>query len=208
MTSQSDSDPREASAPNADEGGGRGLALKRALFLLPVAVFLAIASWFAWGLLADRDPSEVPSALIDKPVPQFNLGPIPGLDVPGLSRADLAETQQPILLNVFASWCQPCRAEHPIMMRLAERDGVKIYGVNYKDQPQDAKQWLANLGNPYARIGQDLDGRAGIQLGVYGVPETYVIGPSGLIRYKHVGPITPKALREDILPLLDKLRQG
>jgi len=209
MTTQQDGDLSSddpCARPEAQEPP-RGQWLKRALFLLPVAVFLAIAGYFAWGLLSDRDPREVPSALIDKPVPQFDLGPIEGLDTPGLKSADLTETQQPVLLNVFASWCVPCRAEHPIFMRLAEREGVKIYGVNYKDKPADARQWLGNLGNPYQRIGADRSGRTGIELGVYGVPETYVIGPSGTIRYKHVGPIDAKSLREDILPLLERLRQ-
>lgn len=201
MTSQNDTD----STGDGGQEAQTGLGLRRLLFLLPVLVFLAIAAWFAWGLLSERDPSEVPSALIDKPVPQFDLGPVPGLDVPGLSRGDLVDSQQPVLLNVFASWCVPCRAEHPVLMRLAERDGITVYGVNYKDKPADARQWLSNLGNPYARIGSDLDGRAGIQLGVYGVPETYVIGPSGTIRYKHVGPIDAKSLEKKILPLLEKL---
>lgn len=199
----SSDDPR--ARPPAREAP-RGLWLSRLVFLLPVAVFLVIAGYFAWGLLSGRDPSEVPSALIDKPVPEFELPPVPGLQTPGLSRADLTASGEPVLLNVFASWCVPCRAEHPIFMRLAEREGVKVYGVNYKDKPADARQWLADLGNPYSRIGADRDGRAGIQLGVYGVPETYVIGPSGRIRYKHVGPLDAKALRQDILPLLKKLR--
>lgn len=190
----------------ADDGTATGNQWgKRLLFLLPVVVFLIVAGYFAWGLLSGRDPSAVPSALIDKPVPQFDLPPVEGLDSPGLSTADLTEANQPVLLNVFASWCVPCRAEHPILMRLAERDGVKVFGINYKDKPADARRFIGNLGNPYTRIGADPTGRAGIQLGVYGVPETYVIGPSGKIRYKHTGPIDSKALNQKILPMLERL---
>lgn len=188
--------------------GGRGALARRLLFLLPVLVFLVIAGYFLWGLLSDRDPREVPTALIDEPVPQFELPAVPGLDVPALASADLANPGRPVLLNIFASWCVPCRVEHPILMRLARQDGVPVYGVNYKDAPADARQWLADHGNPYSRIGRLSQARAevGIELGVYGVPETYVVGPEGRIRYKHVGPIQPKDLRETILPLLDKLR--
>ncbi|MBK1667492.1 hypothetical protein CKO28_05535 [Rhodovibrio sodomensis] len=199
MTSEQDT---QAVGGGEDSGSHWG---KRVLFLLPVVIFLIVAGYFAWGLLSDRDPSRVPSALIDQKVPQFDLPPVAGLDSPGLSTADLMQADQPVLLNVWASWCVPCRAEHPILMRLAERDGVTVHGINYKDTPADARRFIQNLGNPYTRIGADRSGRAGIQLGVYGVPETYVIGPSGKIRYKHTGPIDSKALNQKILPLLEKL---
>ncbi|MBK1696751.1 DsbE family thiol:disulfide interchange protein [Rhodovibrio salinarum] len=197
------SDPDTQTAHGGGETGSpKG---KRLLFLLPMLIFLVVAGYFAWGLLSDRDPSEVPSALIDKPVPQFDLSPVEGLDTPGLKTADLTDANGPVLLNVWASWCVPCRAEHPVLMRLAERDDVTLYGVNYKDEPADARQFINNLGNPFTRIGADRSGRTGIELGVYGVPETYVIGPSGKIRYKHTGPIDAKALNENILPLLQRL---
>jgi cytochrome c biogenesis protein CcmG/thiol:disulfide interchange protein DsbE len=199
MTSEQDT---QTAGDDAATGGQLG---KRLLFLLPVAIFLVVAGYFAWGLLSGRDPSAVPSALIDKPVPQFDLKPVEGLNSPGLSTADLMRADRPVLLNVWASWCVPCRAEHPILMRLAERDGVTVHGINYKDEPADANRFIDNLGNPYKRIGADPSGRAGIQLGVYGVPETYVIGPSGKIRYKHTGPIDSQALKEKILPLLERL---
>ena len=202
MTSEQDTQTGQTAGSGPETGGQWG---KRLLFLLPVVLFLILAGYFAWGLLSDRDPSEVPSALIDKPVPQFDLSPVQGLNSPGLSTADLTDADQPVLLNVWASWCVPCRAEHPILMRLAERDGVTVHGINYKDKPADATQFIQNLGNPYTRIGADQSGRAGIQLGVYGVPETYVIGPSGKIRYKHTGPIDSKALKNKILPLLERL---
>ena len=202
MTSEQDT-RADGDTGSLDDGGTQWG--KRLLFLLPVIVFLIVAGYFAWGLLSDRDPSAVPSALIDKPVPQFDLQPVDGLDSPGLATADLTGSDKPVLLNVWASWCVPCRAEHPILMRLAERDGVTVHGINYKDKPADATRFIQNLGNPYTRIGADPTGRAGIQLGVYGVPETYVIGPSGKIRYKHTGPIDSKALNEKILPLLKRL---
>jgi cytochrome c biogenesis protein CcmG/thiol:disulfide interchange protein DsbE len=200
-TMSSQDSTRDGTEPST----GRGVWGKRLLFLLPVVVFLVVSAYFAWGLLSGRDPSKVPSALIDQPVPQLDLKPVPGLSPPGLATADLTGQDQPVLLNVWASWCVPCRAEHPILMRLAEREGVKVYGINYKDKPGDAERFIDNLGNPYARIGADPDGRAGIQLGVYGVPETYVIGPTGKIRYKHTGPIDSKALNEKLLPLLKRL---
>lgn len=188
---------------------GDAAIVRRLLFALPMVVFLAIASYFLWGLVAERDPSEVPTALIDEPVPAFELPAVPGLDVPGLSRDDLMRPGEPVLLNVFASWCVPCRAEHPILMRLAEREGVAVYAINYKDRPADARQWLADFGNPYRRIGRLSPERAdvGIELGIYGVPETYVIGPEGRIRHKHVGAIQPRSLREKLLPLLQELRR-
>ena len=193
-------------APDASRG--EPSVLKRLLFLLPVVVFAVVAAYFLWGLNPERDPREVPSALIDKPVPEFELPPIPGGDKPGFSSADLTGSGQVALVNVFASWCIPCKAEHPLLMRLAADDVVPVYGINYKDKPAEARQWLADLGNPYTKIGADLDGRVAIEWGVYGVPETFVIGPEGRIRYKHTGPMRPEDLEEKILPLVENLRGG
>lgn len=183
-------------------------AAKRLLFLLPVLVFLVIAGYLMWGLNPDRNIRAVPTALIDKPVPQFELPPIEGLDSGGLNTTDLTGQGEPVLLNVFASWCVPCRAEHPIITRLADDEGIPVYGLNYKDEAADARQWLDNLGNSYTKIGAMSEERAavGIELGVYGVPETYLIDGEGRIRYKHVGPITASDLRETILPLIAELR--
>lgn len=155
-------------------------------YLLPVAVFLIIGIGLGIGLT--RDPSTLPSALIGKPVPIFDLSPldVAGNEKPGLSSADLTGKVQ--LVNVFASWCGPCRVEHPILMKLA-KDGVPVQALNYKDQPEDAARFLAELGDPYERIGVDQNGRTGIEWGVYGVPETFVIDAEGKIRHKHVGPI-------------------
>jgi cytochrome c biogenesis protein CcmG/thiol:disulfide interchange protein DsbE len=172
------------------------------LFVLPVVLLLGIAVLFAVGLR--HDPGIVPSVLIDKPAPEFDLPPL--LDgKAGLATADLKG--QVALVNVFASWCIPCRVEHPLFMRLAEEGGVPIYGINYKNAPEDAKRWLAELGDPYARIGADRDGRAGIEWGVYGVPETFVVDGTGTIRFKQVGPLTAQVLENTVLPLVRELSQ-
>ena len=173
--------------------------MKRLLTLLPLALFAVLFGYFALGL--KRDPHILPSALIDRPAPEFSLPPLVETK-PGVARADLAGG--PVLVNFFASWCVPCRAEHAILERLAA-DGVTIDGIDYKDKPDDAKRWLAELGDPYRRLGVDRDGRVAIDFGVYGVPETYVIDRAGAIRYRHVGPITPADLEQKIRPLLAEL---
>jgi cytochrome c biogenesis protein CcmG/thiol:disulfide interchange protein DsbE len=175
--------------------------MRRLLYLVPLAVFIAVAVWFAVGLT--RDPSKVPSALLDKPVPAFTLGAVPGMSVPGLS--DTTIKGKVALVNVFASWCVPCKVEHPILMRLAAEKRVAIYGLNWKDKAEDATRWLKELGNPYTAIGHDESGRVGIEWGVYGAPETFVIDREGRVRYKYVGPITPTVLRDTILPLIAQL---
>ncbi len=166
-------------------------------FILPVATFAALAAALGVGLTLN--PREIPSALIAKPVPQFTL---PGLSGQGdgLKTADLA-TGKPQLVNVFASWCVPCRIEHPMLMDLARR-GVVVNGINYKDDAGAAGAWLKQDGNPFARIGADKQGRVSIDFGVYGVPETFVISGDGRIAYKHVGPLTEDAIKNKILPLL------
>lgn len=179
--------------------------LKRLLFVLPLLVF-AVGAWFLyWGLNPQRDPAAIPSVLIDRPVPAFDLPPIEGAAWPGLSDADLGRGEV-TLLNVFASWCLPCRAEHPLLVELVEAHGVALVGINYKDDPADAIAWLGELGNPYAAIGADPEGRAGIEWGISGVPETFVIDAGGTIRYRHVGPIHAVELEERILPILEELR--
>lgn len=173
--------------------------MRRLLFILPVALFAVLAGYFSLGLF--RDPSVLPSALIDKPAPEFTL---PALaDKQGLATPDLAG--RVTLVNFFASWCVPCRAEHPMLMRLAGQDGFALYGIDYKDKPEDAKKLLAELGDPYRRIGVDRDGRTAIDFGVYGVPETYVLDKDGRIRYRQVGPITSEDYDQKILPLLKQL---
>ena len=185
--------------------GAAGPAAPRRLwpYLLPIAIFAGIGVLLYLGLF--RDPSLVPSPLIGKPVPEFALGPVQGRTL-GLSSDDLRE--EVTLVNVFASWCVACRDEHPLFLAL-EREGViPIHGLNYKDAPPDAAAWLDALGDPYTRIGADLDGRVGLDWGVYGVPETFVVDGSGHIAYKHIGPVTPRVLDEIILPLVRGLRAG
>lgn len=173
----------------------------RSAYLIPVILFVALAISLGWGLT--RNPGEIPSALIGKLVPDFSLPPVQGRTL-GLSAADLRGEVS--LVNVFASWCTACRAEHPLFVRLSRSGAVPIHGLNYKDRPADAAEWLDTLGDPYMRTGSDLDGRVGIEWGVYGVPETFVVSANGTIAYKHIGPVTPQALNETILPLVMKLR--
>lgn len=175
----------------------------RLAFMLPVAAFLGLGFMLAWGLT--RDPREIPSALIGKPVPTFDLPPVQGRSL-GLSSADLMG--EPSLVNVFASWCVACRVEHPLFMRLKAAGTVPIHGLNYKDRPEDAAQWLDSLGDPYTRTGADRDGRVAIDWGVYGVPETFVVSGDGRIVHKHIGPLTWKDLDGTILPLIAVLRKG
>ena len=178
------------------------MTLRKLLYLLPLLAFAALAAWFAAGL--GRDPHLVPSALIDKPVPRFELPPLPGF-AHGLTSADLA-TGEPQSLNVFASWCVPCRAEQPVLMRLAREQGVALRGLDYRDKPEDAVAWLATAGNPFRSIGADTENRVAIDFGVYGAPESFIIDGQGRIRYKHVGPLTPEDVRQTILPLLASLK--
>ncbi len=175
--------------------------MRRLLFALPLAAFVAIAAWFAVGLT--RDPNVLPSALIDRPVPAFTLSALEGADVPALSHEGLRGRVS--LVNVFASWCVPCRAEHPLLMRLAREGRVAVYGIAYKDRAADAAGFLRSLGNPYAAIGHDESGRVGIEWGVYGVPETFIVDAAGRIRYRHVGALTPEVLNRTIVPMIARL---
>lgn len=185
--------------------GGAGFAppRRRWPYLLPIAICLALGVVLYLGLY--RDPTLVPSPLVGKPVPRFALDPVKGREL-GLSSRDLRGGVS--LVNVFASWCVACRQEHPLFLAL-EREGViPIHGLNYKDTPDAAAAWLDALGDPYTRTGADLDGRVGLDWGVYGVPETFVVDRNGHIAYKHIGPVTPRVLDETILPLVRNLRTG
>jgi len=196
MTSTDDMTP----VAEAAEPSRRGLG--RYIFIVPVAVFAAMAVAFAVGLMLD--PTKIPSVLIGKPVPEFRLPPVQGR-TPGLSSDDLKGEVS--LVNVFASWCAECRVEHPLLMRLAAEGTVPINGLNYKDKPDDAANWLNTLGDPYVRTGADRDGRVAIEWGVYGVPETFVVDRNGTIVYKHIGALSAKTLKETILPLVEDLRR-
>ncbi len=176
----------------------------RFLYILPGLVFLVMAIYFTVGLT--KDPKILPSALIDKPVPEFTLPPIEGGSNKGFSSDDLKKGNVSVL-NVFASWCIPCRAEHAFITQLAEMKIARVYGLNYKNDAKEALAWLKELGDPYAAIGADTKGRVGIDWGVYGVPETFIIDVQGKIRYKHVGPIKQKSLDEKIIPVIRTLSQ-
>jgi cytochrome c biogenesis protein CcmG/thiol:disulfide interchange protein DsbE len=190
----------QSSSVKAASGG----LSRRWLFIVPVAVFAVVAAALAVALLEGRDPSLVPSALLGKPAPQFDLPEVPGFG-PGVTSEDLKG--QVSLVNVFASWCVSCRIEHPLLMDLGQQGEIAIYGLDYKDQPEDAAGWLADHGNPYTATGMDLDGRVGIEWGVYGVPETFVVDANGEIVYKHIGPITPEAWQDKILPIVEGLQK-
>lgn len=176
--------------------------MPRILFIAPLLLFAIVAAYLAIGLT--KNARILPSALLDQPVPSFDLPPLKN-DKPGLATADLQGDV--MLVNVFASWCVPCRAEHPLLMQMTHDKTVPIIGLNWKDKKADARAWLAELGDPYTRIGHDPSGRAGIEWGVYGVPETYVIDRGGRIRYKHVGPMFREVLTETVLPLIKELRK-
>jgi cytochrome c biogenesis protein CcmG, thiol:disulfide interchange protein DsbE len=173
------------------------------LALLPLAVFLALSGVFLMQLMSGRDTQTLPSALIGQPAPVTNLPPIAALgSIPGIAPEDFKG--KVTVLNVFASWCAPCRDEHPVLLTLANDKRFQLIAINYKDKPDNAAAFLSELGNPYAKIGADVSGRAGIDWGVYGVPETYVIGPDGTIRYKHVGPLDAGSVEKEILPEVEK----
>ena len=186
--------------PSAAGRGGPARRYQPAL-LVPLMLFVGVFAAFGFGLRLN--PNLVPSPLIGKPAPTFKLPPVEGRSR-GLSSADLRGKVS--LVNVFASWCVSCRDEHPLLMRLKADGNVPIYGIDYKDKPDDAMRWLARMGDPYARAGADLDGRVAIDWGVYGVPETFVVDRRGRIAFKEIGPITPEVLDRTILPLIQRLR--
>ncbi|MGE0256210.1 MAG: DsbE family thiol:disulfide interchange protein [Alphaproteobacteria bacterium] len=174
---------------------------RRLLFLLPVAALLGLAAIFA-ALLTDRerDPRIVPSPLVGQPAPRLALPPLAGAGQrPGFDPAAFAG--RPLLVNVFASWCVPCLAEHPLLTRLAA-DGHRVWGIDYRDKAEDVAAWLARHGNPYERIGADPDGRAAVEWGITGVPETFVVDAAGIVRLRHAGPLTEAIVARDILPAL------
>ncbi len=172
-------------------------------YLVPMGIFLGVLAFLFVGL--GLNPREVPSPLVGKPAPAFQL---PRLDDPAqtVGRNDLLGKVW--MLNVWASWCAPCREEHPLVIDIARRKLVPVYGLNYKDQTQAAQGWLANLGDPYTATLVDANGRVGIDFGVYGVPETFIIDRRGVIRYKHTGPLTADVVRNRIEPLLKELQDA
>jgi cytochrome c biogenesis protein CcmG/thiol:disulfide interchange protein DsbE len=171
-------------------------------FILPLVVFLVLAGFLYVGL--GLDPHEVPSPLIDKPAPAFNL---PQLHDNAKNFSPEEMKGKVWLLNVWSSWCVSCKEEHPLLLSLSQQNVVPIYGLDYKDKKEDAEMWLNQAGNPYTLNVMDRDGRVGINYGVYGVPETYVIDKQGIIRYKQIGPVTSQSLNEKILPMVAELER-
>jgi len=182
--------------------------MRRLIVILPVLLFAALLGVMA-ALLTDsernNDPSRLPSPLVGKPAPAISLPPIADNIPGGFSSEDLKG--EVTIVNVFASWCVPCLAEHPLITKLAA-DGVRVYGINHRDKAADAATWLRRHGNPYNAIGFDADARASLEWGVTGVPETFIIDPNGIIAYKHAGPITPDVLERKILPKLREVEGG
>jgi cytochrome c biogenesis protein CcmG, thiol:disulfide interchange protein DsbE len=175
---------------------------RRLLSLLPALVFLALALWFWRGLQPSRDPTLIPSVMIDKPVPDFDLPLLTG-NGQGLRSADLRG--RVTLINFFASWCVPCRAEHPILLDLARDHRIELDGIAYKNKPADASSFLSELGDPFARVALDQAGRAAIDFGVYGVPESYLVDKQGRIRFRQVGPLTQDVIEAQLKPLIAEL---
>ena len=183
-----------------------GICRRRLIVFIPLAAFLALAALFVLRLGAG-DPSRIPSALIGHPAPATSLPPLAGLErdgkaVPGLDSADFKG--EVTVLNVWASWCVPCRDEAPLLLKLAADRRVRIVGINYKDQPDNARRFLGRYGNPFSANGTDDNGRAAIEWGVYGVPETFIVGRDGRIAYKLIGPITPDNLDASLKPAIEK----
>ena len=175
---------------------------RRLIVLLPLLIFLGLAGLFLSQLLSGRDVSEVPSALIGLPAPQTNLPALEGSNLSGLDSKSFAG--KVTLVNVFASWCAPCREEHPVLLALSQDKRFTLAALNYKDEPQNARRFLGDLGNPFQAIGVDPAGRTAIDWGVYGVPETFVIGKDGKIAYKHVGPLTGESSQTVLMPEIEK----
>jgi cytochrome c biogenesis protein CcmG/thiol:disulfide interchange protein DsbE len=170
-------------------------------FIVPFAVFIVLVVFFIIGL--QKDPRKIPSALLDKPAPEFTL---PQLNAMNTTFSPEQMKGKVWMLNVWASWCASCRDEHPLFLDISRKGTIDIVGLNYKDKPNDGRMWLQRLGNPYTLIAADLKGDVGIDYGVYGVPESFIIDKQGVIRYKHVGPVSRQDWQETILPIIEELR--
>jgi cytochrome c biogenesis protein CcmG/thiol:disulfide interchange protein DsbE len=187
--------------------GGSGAGKRWILAFLPLILFMGLAGVFLYQLGSGKDASEIPSVLIGSKAPSLNLPPLEGLvengqPVPALTDAAIAGRLS--LVNVWASWCVPCRQEHPILLELANDPRIELVGINYKDKTPNALTFLGELGNPFTAVGVDPAGQAAIDWGVYGIPETYLVGPDGTILFKQIGPFTPESLRDKLLPAIEK----
>jgi cytochrome c biogenesis protein CcmG/thiol:disulfide interchange protein DsbE len=170
-------------------------------YLVPLAIFIVLVAFLYRGL--SLDPKRVPSPLVGKPMPEFSL---PRLQDAAATLGDTDLKGKVSILNIWATWCVSCRAEHEVLLLLAKSGNVDIYGLNYKDERDKAQQWLVQLGNPYVANAFDADGRVGIDWGVYGAPETFIMDQKGIIRHKHIGPLSIDALNNEILPLIEELQ--
>ncbi len=198
--SMSKTDPEMTETP-AQDVRPEAREKKTSWLLVPVIIFAAMAVMFMFALQSG-DPSKLPSALLGKPVPEFNLAPLSGLkDVPGFGSKELSSGGAKVV-NFWASWCGPCRDEHPMLEALRREGKAQMFGINYKDPPPGGQRFLSQYGNPFESIGVDATGRVAIDWGVYGMPETFVVDGQGRIVYKHVGPISAKDLEEKIRPAI------
>ncbi len=188
-------------------GTGQRPGRTRLIAFLPLIAFVVLAGLFYMQLMSGKDASVIPSALIGQQAPSLDLPPLEGLargGVPVPALSDAQTEDKVTLVNVWASWCAPCRQEHPLLMALAEDGRINVVGINYKDKTPNALRFLGELGNPYTAVGIDPNGIAAIDWGVYGIPETYLVGRDGTILFKQVGPFTPASVRNDLLPEIEK----
>lgn len=191
-----------------DEAAPAASGRRRLLIaFLPLVLFIALSGVFLYQLGSGKDASEIPSVLIGTKAPSLDLPPLEGLNangapVPALTDAAIAGKLS--LVNVWASWCVPCRQEHPILLELSRDPRIELVGINYKDKNDNALKFLGELGNPFAAVGVDPAGKAAIDWGVYGIPETYLVAPDGTILFKQIGPFTPESLRDKLLPAIEK----
>lgn len=188
-----------------DVAGSKGRG-RYVIAALPLVLFAALAAVFMTQLQSGRDVSEIPSALIGTKAPMLDLVALEGSELPALTTA--AISGKLTLVNVFASWCVPCRQEHPMLLELSKDPRVNVVGINYKDRNDNALRFLGELGNPYDAIGVDPNGKAAIDWGVYGIPESYLVGPDGMILYKKVGPFDQESFQTQLMPAIEKALAG
>ena len=181
--------------------------MKRLLFFIPLIISIIIGFFSIWSLLSGRDPASIPSVFINSSVPNFELKSIPGVDILGLSKKDIDYSNRLTVVNFFASWCLPCRAEHKSLNKLSKNKDIFLVGINYKDTAVDVKSWLTELGNPYEKIGFDNSGRTGIDWGISGVPETFIIDKGGIIIKRFTGPIIGTNYKDFEKLLMDHLNE-
>lgn len=200
-------EPKDNGKLSQSDTAQKGQGRRRFMAALPLIIFLALAGIFSYQLLSGKDASELPSVLIGKDAPETNLRPLEGLMVngqqlPGWSSEELKG--EVTVINIWASWCVPCRQEHPLLVELGKDDRFNVFGFNYKDKTENALSFLNELGNSYEAVGVDPTGRSFIDWGAYGVPETFVVDANGKIVFKHVGPLSPESIQKDLMPVIEK----